>query len=231
MTKSTTLHILTFFGLAFGLTFAFSKLPPIILYAIDFREMLCGMGPLLGGLVCYQIYGISTSYSVAGTQPIKIWAMVGLVSFTFLLTNTGTSLSTSLPFMLSQMLYCFGEEYGWRHYLQTVTNPLHKWLQPFVIGLIWFVWHFAWLPEPLKALLGQNFNAPLPIGIITGIVSLALFSMFLGWTIQKTGAVLVPTLIHFATKSNSGTLLATIIVVVLGIITWDTFSLGKAMRK
>ncbi len=80
-------------------------------------------------------------------------------------------------------------------------------------------------------MLGQNFNAPLPLGIFIGIISLSLFSMFLGWTIQKTNSIIFPTLIHFSIKSNSITLLATIILIVVAILTWDKIKIGKTISK
>lgn len=230
MTKKSALSILTFFAIALGLTFVLSKCPTISFYSVDLKDILCGFGPLISGLICYRLFATSTTYSTAGTQPQKVWLIVLISATTFILTNSKKDFSFNLLFILTQILYCFGEEFGWRHYLQSATKQTNKWLQPLIIGLVWFCWHFSWLKEPLQSMLGQNFNAPLPIGIIAGILSLALFSMFLGWTIQKTNAVIIPTIIHFATKSNSTTLLITIILVVASIITWDNIKIGQKVK-
>lgn len=227
MTKNIFFSIITFFVIAFGLTFVFSKLPHISFYSIDIKDILCGFGPLLSGLICYKLFATPTNYSINGVQPLKVWLITIILAVTFIFTNSKSSLGFNLLFVLTQLIYCFGEEFGWRHYLQSATNKTNKWLQPFIIGLIWFCWHFAWLDEPLKAMLGQNFNAPLPIAIIVGILSLSLFSMFLGWTIQQTKSIIIPTLIHFATKANSTTLLVTIGLVIAFILTKDKIKLRK----
>jgi membrane protease YdiL (CAAX protease family) len=231
MTKQNSLSIITFFTIAFGLTFAFSKLTTIPFYSVDIKDILCGFGPAISGIICYKLFPTPTTYSVSGTQPTKIWLIFFISVTIFVLTNSKNSLGFNILFVLTQVIYCFGEEFGWRHFLQSATNQTNKWLQPTIIGLIWFSWHFSWLQEPLKAMLGQNFNAPLPLGLLIGIISLSLFSMFLGWTIQKTNSIIIPTLIHFSTKSNSITLMVTIILIVAAILSWDKVKIGKKILK
>lgn len=218
---------MTFFLLAFAISFAFSKLPAMPLFSIDLRDVLCGFGPLLGGLICYRLFDTSTRYSVGGSQPIKAWGIVLLSALTFIFTNSKSSLSANLLFAVSQIVYCFGEEFGWRHYLQSATKPLNKWLQIALIGLIWFAWHFSWLEDPIHAMLGQNTSAPLPLAILIAIAMLVLFSAFLRWTIERTGSLLFPTIAHFVLKTNGPTTLVTIALVVAALLTWDKFRIGE----
>jgi hypothetical protein len=189
MTKQTALSIITFFVIAFGLTFEFSKLPAILFYSVDIKDFLCGFGPLISGLVCYKLFSTTTTYSI-GTQPLKIWVIVIISAITFSLTNSKNSFGFNLLFALSQIIYCFGEEFGWRHYLQSVTNQTRKWLQPFIIGFVWFCWHFSWLQEPIKAITAQNINASLPALIISAILVLTLISFLLALLMNKHQSVL-----------------------------------------
>jgi membrane protease YdiL (CAAX protease family) len=138
MNKQIAFPILTFFVLAFGLTFAFSLLPNIPLGNIDIKDILCGFGPLLSGLICYGIFKTPTTYTITGTPPAKSILIVLIAAATFLLTHTKGGLAVNLFFVVSQIIYCFGEEFGWRHYLQSATSGLNKWLQPLIIGVVWF---------------------------------------------------------------------------------------------
>jgi membrane protease YdiL (CAAX protease family) len=226
MNKQTTLSIITFFVLAFAISFVFSKLPVFSYQSINSKDIICGFGPLISGLICYQIFKTPTTYSITGSQPLKAWLVVLVAGVTFVLTTKG-DLGFNLIFFVSQIIYCFGEEFGWRHYLQSATNNLHKWLQPCVIGTVWFAWHYSWLPNPVAAMLGQNMNAPLPIAIMIAIFSLILFTSFLGLLITNTNSVLFPTVIHFILKTNTPTLFITLSLVLIFIFTWDKFKIGQ----
>ena len=227
MTKQTALSIITFFIIAFGLTFAFSKFPSIPFYSVDIKDILCGFGPLISGLICYKVFATPTNYSIIGTQPLKVWLIVFISATTFILTNSKSSFRFNLLFALTQIIYCFGEEFGWRHYLQSATNKTNRWLQPLIIGLIWFCWHFSWLQEPLKAMTGQNMNAPLPAVIISVILSLTLISFLLGLIMNRTQSVLLPTVLHFASKTNMPTIAVTLTLVIIVTLTWKKFLIDK----
>jgi membrane protease YdiL (CAAX protease family) len=216
MENKSIIAIITFFALAFGWSFWSSQMPSIPFYTIDVKELLCGIGPLLSGLCCFFLFKTPSDYSIDGQQ-IKVWFIVGIVGLTFVLTNKAKEMSYTILLAISQIVYCLGEEYGWRNYLQAATNSFNRWVQPFLIGIIWFAWHFAWLDAPLKAMLGDGFNAPLGVGIVMGILSLSLFSMFLGWIMQKTKTLMFPVLIHFAIKTNTPTLLVTLGLIFLAI--------------
>ena len=116
MTKQAALSIITFFLIGFGLTFSFSKLPAISFYSVDIKDILCGFGPLISGLICYKLFSTPTTYSIFGTQPLKVWLIVLISAMTFILTNSKGSFGFNILFVVTQIIYCFGEEFGWRHY-------------------------------------------------------------------------------------------------------------------
>jgi len=227
MKTQTTLSIITFFVIAFGLTFAFSKLPAIPFYSVDIKDILCGFGPLISGLICYKLFATPTKYSISGKQPLKAGLIVFISATTFILSNSKSSFSFNLLFALTQIIYCFGEEFGWRHYLQSVTDRINKWLQPFIIGLVWFCWHFSWLQDPINAMMGQNINAPIPAVMISVILALTVISFLLGLIMRKTQSVLLPAILHFATKANIPTIIVTLTLVIIATETWNRFIIDK----
>lgn len=224
MKNSAYLPIITFSVLAFLFSYTLNKVPFPSPSGIDLRDIACGFGPLLSGHLCYLLFKTPTTYSVDGKQPLLAWGIVLTATLTFVLTSTGQPLIASLRYAGLQLLYCFGEEFGWRHYLQSATRQLNSWLQAFVIGTVWFIWHYSWLDNPVKAMLGQSANAPLPIMLLITVVVLSLFSAFAGQIMRRTNALLLPVLLHFSIKTNSATLAVSVVLIVLAMMNWDKLS-------
>lgn len=227
MRTYSVLPIAAFFVLAFAISFGFGLLPKLIYLSVDFRDILCGFGPLLAGLICYAVFKTPTRFSIGGTQPTKAWGILLITAITFLITNTKASLTTNLLIVSSQLVYCFGEEFGWRHYLQSAVAPMKKWIQVIIIGLLWFAWHYSWIADPVKAMMGTGTQAPAMVGIAMVLALLILFSLFLKWSIDRTQSILFPTLLHFVLKTNGSTALVAVVLVVIALLTWDKWTLGN----
>ena len=101
MTKQTILSIITFTAIAFGLTFAFSKIPAISFYSVDIKEIICGFLPLINVLICYKFFATPTTYSISGTQPLKVWLIVFIAATTLLPTNTRKSFEFNFIFLIT----------------------------------------------------------------------------------------------------------------------------------
>lgn len=95
-----------------------------------------------------------------------------------------------LNFVLSFTAF-FGEEYGWRYYLQPVLQKkfgLRKGV--IVLGLLWGIWHlpinlFYYSPETsVQSILGQ-------------LAVCISFGVFFGWVYMRTQNIWAVTLIHF----------------------------------
>jgi membrane protease YdiL (CAAX protease family) len=89
----------------------------------------------------------------------------------------------------------WGEEFGWRGYLQTrllADRPLPA---AVATGLIWGVWHY-----PLMIFAGYNFPDDRLLGLLVFPVSAVLLSIVFGWLMQETGSVWAPSLAHSATN-------------------------------
>lgn len=85
----------------------------------------------------------------------------------------------------------FGEEYGWRVYLQDRLFPLlGGYKGVLILGIIWGIWHTPTI------LLGNNF----PGHPLLGNVAMVLFTITVGiifsYSVLKTGSVWIAVLLH-----------------------------------
>ena len=95
----------------------------------------------------------------------------------------------------------FGEEYGWRYYLQPIMqDKFGKRLGVLILGLVWAVWHinvdfmYYTVEDGPKAFVSQ---------IITCIV----IAIFFGYAYMKTGNIWVPVIMHYL-NNNIAALMA-----------------------
>ena len=107
----------------------------------------------------------------------------------------------SLPFnLLLTFLAFFGEEYGWRYYLQPLMQEkMGKRLGVIVLGLVWAVWH-----------LGIDFMYyTTEYGIqrfICQIITCVAIGVFFGYAYMKTGNIWVPVTMHFLNNNLAAVL-------------------------
>ncbi len=83
----------------------------------------------------------------------------------------------------------FGEEFGWRGYLQHRLAPNSPLLAAVLMGLIWGVWHYA------QVLAGIVFSANL-LALLMYPLSCIVGSIFLGWLRTKSQSVWPACLAH-----------------------------------
>ena len=96
----------------------------------------------------------------------------------------------------------FGEEFGWRGYLQLRVASGRPLRAAVVTGLIWGVYHY-----PVILVSFEGFENTL-VGLIVFPVTTILLSIIFGWLRAKTGSVWVTCLAHSATNGVGGALLA-----------------------
>jgi uncharacterized protein len=99
----------------------------------------------------------------------------------------------------------FGEEFGWRGYLQLRVASGRPLRAAVVTGLIWGVYHYPVILVGFEGFAG--FENTL-IGLIVFPVTTILLSIIFGWLRAKTGSVWVTCLAHSATNGLGGALLA-----------------------
>jgi uncharacterized protein len=88
----------------------------------------------------------------------------------------------------------FGEEYGWRVYLQDRLFPLFGGYKGvLILGIIWGVWHSGTI------LLGNNYPGQPILGNIAMIASTIVMGIIFSYAVLKTGSVWVAVLLHLIT--------------------------------
>jgi membrane protease YdiL (CAAX protease family) len=94
----------------------------------------------------------------------------------------------------------FGEEYGWRFYLQDRMFLLFGGYKGVVlVGLIWGLWHL-----PLS-LVGLNFKDNLIAGNIVYLVYAIVIGIIFSYGVLKTGSIWIAVLLHAITDALVGT--------------------------
>lgn len=224
-------NIAVFFVVAFGLTFLASQLPDLALGNFNFKLILCGFGPLVSGLLCYQFLKTKNSLGISllGTRPVLSVALCILSLVTFCLTQTEHELTLVLSYFLAQTLYCFGEQFGWRHYLQNATSFMNEWPQSFLIGLLWFCWHYSFIDDMSSKMLGREMPALVFTPIM--IILLSLLSYLFGMMVKRTQSILFPVTAHLLFKTGLVTMLVMGGVMCVMLIFWDSHPLNKKERS
>lgn len=127
--------------------------------------------------------------------------MVGLDIFVI---KNGSTINTQviglLPIVVIQNLFLgffmfFGEEFGWRYYLQPRLQTLFgKRIGVIILGVIWGIWHM-----PLCFTL-YSPNTPFNC-IISHVVFCTTMGVFLAYVYMKTENIFAPILIHLVNNS------------------------------
>lgn len=107
------------------------------------------------------------------------------------------SLQTLVLIPLVGWVLYFGEEYGWRYYLQDRLFAIFGKIKGvLLLGVIWGLWH-----APVIA-MGYNYPGHHPV---TAILTMVLFTVVVGiyysFAVLKTGSVWVAVLLHGVTNS------------------------------
>jgi len=92
----------------------------------------------------------------------------------------------------------WGEEFGWRSYLQIRLMAHRPLLAAIITGVIWGIWHY-----PIN-LQGYNYPDNRILGLFIFPVFTVLLSIILGWLRIKTGSVWSASFAHAATNAIGG---------------------------
>lgn len=94
----------------------------------------------------------------------------------------------------------WGEEFGWRGYLQLRLFPSRPLLAAVATGLIWAVWHFPLLVRGSEFPLHPYLSlAIFPLGTV-------LYSIFLGWLRLRSGSIWASSFGHSAINNVGASL-------------------------
>jgi membrane protease YdiL (CAAX protease family) len=146
-----------------------------------------------------------------------------------------------LQFLLAYIAF-FGEEYGWRYYLQPILQEKFG-LRPGVLllGLLWGLWHL-----PLDIFFYVTPDKGL-IMVVSQIITCVGLGIFFGYAYMKTENIWVPVIMHFLNNNLvlviSGTVSADVmenqnvawsdipLALVLNGVLFGVFILAKEYRR
>jgi len=139
------------------------------------------------------------------TQPDRIYGLP-LPSFLYIPVLIVLFLPvTVIGIPLSGLAGVFGEEYGWRGFLQSGLIQLGKLKGIVLVGLIWGIWHF---PVILR---GSHTYPASTTGLVLGIIFFVLWGIVLGYAVLKTGNIWIAAFMHGVVNSVYGFMLTYIV--------------------
>jgi membrane protease YdiL (CAAX protease family) len=92
-------------------------------------------------------------------------------------------------------IVAWGEEFGWRGYLQVRLFATRPFLAAIVTGVIWGVWHYPLI------LFGYEHYENVWLGLLVFPVCTVMLSIIFGWLRLKTNSVWASCLAHGATNA------------------------------
>lgn len=95
-------------------------------------------------------------------------------------------------------LFAFGEELGWRGFLQRELAPLGFARASALIGAIWGLWH-----APL-ILLGHNFPDHPRLGVLVMTAACVLLGILISWVTLRAGTVIAAAIAHGTLNALAG---------------------------
>jgi len=138
-------------------------------------NLLLGLGQFQGQVE--RVYGIAVP---EGLYPLALIVAFGLAV-------------TGVP--LSGLAVMFGEEYGWRGFLQDELVKLGKRRGVLVVGLVWGLWHFPVI------LSGVHTYPSTSLGLGLGLVFFVLWGFVQSYAVMKTRSIWVAAFLHGVVNS------------------------------
>jgi uncharacterized protein len=143
--------IVLFYVAALVLSFAAAQLSApskVGNFPID-KGLLIGLGPLVATLLACLVFQLRLP-SLLGKKPlIGVAALLAplLAAMIAGFTKGAAAGLAGLIFGASVVLYCICEEAGWRGFLTGSLSTLKNWHADLLTGVLWFAWHFTFMPE------------------------------------------------------------------------------------
>lgn len=139
-------------------------------------NLLLGLGEFRG--ILNRIYGVPVPEAAYPFVLIVLFASVTVIG---------------MP--LSGLAAVFGEEYGWRGFLQGELAKLGNLRGALLVGLVWALWHF---PVILR---GIHTYPPSWVGLLLGIAFFTLWGLVQSYAVLKTGSLWIPAFMHGVVNS------------------------------
>jgi uncharacterized protein len=119
-------------------------------------------------------------------------------------------LQTALLGPILGIVITFGEEYGWRGYLQSELFKLGRVRGVLLLGAIWGIWH-----API-ILMGHNYPDHRLLGVALMTLYTMGFGIVLSFAVLKSGSVLLASFLHALGNQVAA------LILILGFMPFDT---------
>jgi len=113
-----------------------------------------------------------------------------------ILSQTVLAFTLAIPL---NMIFTFGEEFGWRGYLLPRLSPLGGVQAAIITGIVWGLWH-----APIIILNGYNYPGHPWLGVVMMVIFTVALSMIFAWLRFRSGSVWPSTLAHAAFNAQAG---------------------------
>jgi membrane protease YdiL (CAAX protease family) len=175
----------------------------IVLRAVGGKDTFAGVGMGGGKVKLWFLFGLGI-IAFAGLQTLLSWlfklgqpvdlsalvaqaALIGMTYPVFMVIVTAQAIILG-PFL--GLLVTFGEEYGWRGYLQSALTGLGRVRGVALVGIIWGVWHWPviWM--------GFNYPGHPYLGSLLMVLFSVGLAFLLGYAVLKAKGVWIAAFLH-----------------------------------
>jgi uncharacterized protein len=187
------LNVVVYFLLAFAFSVVLKKFVPVAIAQVFHKGLNVfsyGLGPSIAVGCVYIISRLkSTPFKIHSIWGYDVWWKSILVYVVPILSMVGvayvgkTSLVSALTIGISILLYCLGEEIGWRGWLLKNLESYSLLKKSLIIWPIWLAWHLS-------------FQTPAKTFSVVFVVALLVGSYFISLATIKTGSILVAAAMH-----------------------------------
>jgi membrane protease YdiL (CAAX protease family) len=150
-----------------------------------------GRSWLLFGLAFIAFYVLQAALNaltgLGGASLEAPGAIPGLSPASFLILG---GVQSVLLAPILAILLGFGEEYGWRGYLQSELLKMGRVRGVLLLGVIWGAWHWPLI------LMGYNYPGHSLLGLLLMALYTTGLAVVLGYAVLRTGSVLLSAYLH-----------------------------------
>ena len=174
---------------------AYIAMPLLIAAAIGFA-LLIGTQHLALSQNIHLLGAVLTKTLASQGQSLPSGFTADRLAQISLISQTVLAFTLAIPI---NMIFTFGEEFGWRGYLLPKLAPLGGTPAAIITGVIWGLWH-----APLIILNGYNYPGHPWLGVGMMVLFTVVLGMIFAWLRFRSGSVWPSTLAHAAYNAQAG---------------------------
>ncbi len=170
--------------------------PPILIAAGIGLALLTGYQHWAFSQNLHTLALLLTNALTQRGQPLPRGFTADQLALTSILAQSALAFTLGIPL---NMIFTFGEEFGWRGYLLPHLAPLGGIPAAIITGVVWGLWH-----APLIVQDGYNYPGHPWLGVVMMVVFTVALSMIFSWLRFRSGSVWPSTLAHAAFNAQAG---------------------------